>query len=192
MRDYSDVTVLTTPENADWYRSVLGDTADYKFSVELSHSLSDLFFNLTHAGGSVVVIEESHCSSPSHMAAAIRNYADDPQWSKRALRFIVVCPEREEGDPFLSNLVSNCGIYDIIYGGRGAHVTNELARLMERPNTRRDVAHLIVNHDEQLPKQKSFLNSQRDFEAVVNSGVGTELLLRLSIEPLPSKAKRSL
>lgn len=137
------ITVLTTPESADCFRSVIGEEADYRYDLNETEPLEAFLSNVTVGGGSIVVIDEGHCLSPDLMLAGIRAYVDNPAWGKRALRIIVVCPKRKAGDRILHQLTAYCAIYDVIYDGGHAHIAAELARLLERPNVRCDVLELL-------------------------------------------------
>ena len=143
MFNATSTVVLTTPENADCYKSVIGDEADYRYDLGETDPLEDFLSNVTVAGGSTVIIDESHCLSPDRMVAGIRAYIDNPAWKRRSVRIIVVCPKRKAGDRILRLLTTYCAIYDIIYDGDDAHIATELARLLVSPNVRCDVLELL-------------------------------------------------
>lgn len=179
MTDPRSITVLTTPEDADYYKSVLGDDADYRFNLSETEPLEDFLANVTISGGSIVVIDENHCLSPNTMAAGIRAYLDDPAWGRRGLRIIVACPRRKPGDHLLSYLTTYCGIYDIIYGNGGPHISNELARLIERPNARCDVLELLESP--RLPASSTEAPSCVSASSI-EIGPGEEICIRISFE----------
>lgn len=182
MLDLKSVTVLTTPENADWYRSVLGSEADFRFSPKETHPLETTFANLTIAGGSIVVVDERHCLTPQDMALGIRRYSDETAWQGRSLRIVAVCPERSAGDELLAYLTTHCGVYDVIYGEDGAHIAHELSSILQRPRTRRDVLHLLDDSPQRRFAKESALRPFGAVEAIVPVEEGRGLVIRISIE----------
>ncbi|MGN0073374.1 MAG: hypothetical protein ACI36W_06250 [Coriobacteriales bacterium] len=179
MFDRRSVTVLTTPEEADYYKSVLGDDADYRFELTETEPLKDFLANLAIGRGTIVVIDENHCLSSNAMVAGLHSFLNEPAWGRRGLRIIVSCPRRKAGDPLLRYLATYCGIYDIIYDGKGPHISSELSRLLERPNVRCDVLDLL---GEPLADIKLLESAQGVSVASIETSLNEEIRINISFE----------
>lgn len=137
------ITVLTIPERADLYRSIVGQDADFKFDPKITTPLDDFLVMVSINRGSLVVLDEAHFFDENSLKEGIKKYVNNPLNSKRSLRIIFVCSERCPGDELLSFLSSYCCFYDIIYDCQSVDIPIKLGQLVAKPNSRFNILDLL-------------------------------------------------
>ena len=137
------ITVLTIPERADLYRSIVGQDADFKFDPKITTPLDDFLVMVSINRGSLVVLDEAHFFDENNLKEGIKKYVNNPLNSKRSLRIIFVCSERCPGDDLLSFLSSYCCFYDIIYDCQSVDIPIKLGQLIAKPNSRFNILDLL-------------------------------------------------
>lgn len=139
----NSITVLTIPERADLYRSVLGEEIDLKYNPQFTNPLDGFLKRVTICYGTLAVIDEAHFYNTQSLYEDIKKYVDNPLNSNHQLRLIFVCSERKPGDNFLAFLTTYCNFYDVVYNVEGIDISLKVKNLIDRPNKRYDVLELM-------------------------------------------------
>lgn len=196
------IVVLTTEERSNLFAAVIGEGADMRFSPRDTAPLFDFLVNCAVSGGRLVVLDEEHFIDVDDLMNGVEAYLDDPSATQPALDFIVVCSEREPGDPILYRLATYCGIYDLIYQCEGGEVAIALERLLRVPNTRKDVLDVLCGrtnkqaaHGERDGRGREMPVTRGEEHDVFGGAVSDEesarcpvkINIKVEIEPIKSK-----
>ncbi len=178
MYSSKSITVLTFPERADLYRSIVGPDADFKLRPNITAPLDEFLTMIYMNHGSLVVIDEGHFIDLNGFKEGIKRYVDNPVNSKRNLRLIFVCADRKPGDELLSFLSAYCSFYDIVYDVSGIDISVKLEQLINKPNTRFDVLKLLESTISIPPKKE--INEQEPI-SITHSAQKSENEITLNI-----------
>jgi hypothetical protein len=143
MYSSDSITVITFPERADIFRSVVGSKADFKLKPTVTVPLDEFLTMVSINHGKLVIIDEAHFVNTNDFKDGIKRYVDNPSNTNKSLRLIFVCANRKPGDELLSFLSAYCSFYDIIYNTEGSDISLKLKHLINNPNSRVDILELI-------------------------------------------------